>query len=125
MHAPITSNNNLDLPLFQPASMRAAMVERDKAMQRVEARAERVDVRFPVKAQNFVICYLSDHWRGEASSEEITDAAKKAGIIPPDDRAFGPVFMTLVRAEVIEKSGICARRKGHGTSGGNIWRLKR
>ena len=97
--------------------------KRDGAMKNVTARAERADVFFPAKATNFVLHYLAHHPDGAASSEEITDACKRGGIQPPDDRAFGPVFMSLSRSGLITKTGICQRKKGHGTSGGNIWRL--
>ena len=107
-----------DLPLFAPPDY---LRDRDVAMQQVTARAERTDVLFPGRATDFVVQYL--YYHGEASSEEITDACKKAGILPPDDRAFGPIYHALARAGLIVKTGQCARRKGHGTAGGNIWKL--
>ncbi len=75
-------------------------------------------------AREFVLDYLRHKRTGEASSEEITDACKRAGITPPDDRAFGLIYLFLARRRKIIKAGICPRTKGHGTSGGNIWRLE-
>jgi hypothetical protein len=46
-----------------------------------------------------------------------------AGIVPHDCRSFGPVYMKLARKGLIEKCGTIPRRHGHGTAGGNVWRL--
>lgn len=110
-----------DLPLFAPRLSEAATA-RDEALRNVTARAERSDVLFLERARKFVLFYLSRC--GEASSEEITDAAKANGIRPPDDRAFGPVYLSLSRRGLIVKAGVCLRKKGHLTSGGTLWRLK-
>lgn len=113
------------LPLFRvkAEAAHAVLDARDTAMAQVTARAERADVLFQEKAADFVLQYLRHKRTGEASSEEITNACKAAGIRPPDDRAFGPVYMALARRRKIAKAGSCIRTKGHGTSGGNIWRL--
>ncbi len=84
-------------------------------------RAERMEEGFREKAAAFVLRYLQQH--GMSSGELITDAAKLAGIRPPDDRAFGPVYASLARTQQIVSAGFCARRKGHGTAGGRLWRL--
>ncbi len=63
--------------------------------------------------------YLRKH--GPASSEALTDACKDMGHVPHDDRAFGAVYQRLSREGRIKRHGICQRRKGHSTSGGNIW----
>lgn len=102
-------------PLFDAVS------ERDVALRQVTAAAERSDIMFLERARKFVLFYLRRC--GEASSEEITDAAKASGIRPPDDRAFGPVYLSLSRRGLIVKAGFCTRKKGHLTSGGNLWRL--
>lgn len=73
------------------------------------------------QAAAFVVRHLAG---GPAAGEDITDACKAAGIKPHDDRAFGAVYLRLQRAGKIEKCGSVARRRGHGTSGGSIWRLK-
>lgn len=93
-------------------------VVRDDAMDRVEKKA---GLQFRIDAGAFVLRYLRLH--GESSGEDITDACKEAGIVPHNDRAFGPVYMALSRQGIIEKCGTAARRKGHGTSGATIWRL--
>jgi hypothetical protein len=94
------------------------ILERDEAMRNIIAFAGK---RFREKAERFTLEYLAGC--ESASSETITDAARKAGIVPHDDRAFGPVYFSLSRAGKIVKAGVCTRRKGHGTSGGTLWRL--
>jgi hypothetical protein len=93
----------------------------DVAGNRAADRTERADGGFRESAQAFVLGYLAQH--GVSSGELITDAAKLAGIRPPDDRAFGPVYGTLSRSGKIVAAGFCARVKGHGTAGGRLWRL--
>jgi len=92
---------------------RGACLARDKA--------ERAHPAFSERAQAFVLAYLQAH--GVSSGELITDAAKLAGIKPPDDRAFGAVYGSLSRKGQIVCAGYCARVKGHGTAGGRLWRL--
>jgi hypothetical protein len=87
-------------------------------MSRVERNAGE---NFKSSARSFVVAYLSQH--GEKSGEEISDAVWSAGIEAHDRRAMGPVLMALMRDGLIEKCGTCTRKRGHGTSGGNVWRL--
>ena len=87
-------------------------------MSQVEANA---GIPFADAASNFAIRYLEQN--GDSPGEDITDACKIAGIVPHDDRAFGPVYMSLSRRGVIECKGMVPRRKGHGTSGGKVWGL--
>lgn len=53
--------------------------------------------------------------------EDLVNAAKVAGIRPPDDRAFGSVFCKAIRLGYIEPVGFAPRVKGHGTSGGRVY----
>jgi hypothetical protein len=92
--------------------------ERDTAMARVESNA---GPDFTERACAFVLDYLSSH--GPTSGELLTLECKAAGIRPHDDRAMGPVFMRLSRRGLIVKRGTAIRRRGHGTSGGNVWGL--
>jgi hypothetical protein len=92
--------------------------QRDDAMARV---AQKAGDGFAAAAETFVVTFLSRHI--EAHGERITDACKAAGIVPHDDRAFGPVYMRLARQGRICKVRQEPRRKGHGTSGGNVWRI--
>ncbi|MDH4417681.1 MAG: hypothetical protein QE485_10685 [Acidovorax sp.] len=53
--------------------------------------------------------------------EDIVNAAKVAGIRPPDDRAFGSIFSKAIRLGFIEPVGFAPRVKGHGTAGGRLY----
>lgn len=105
------------MPETKEPSLWDALEQRDEAIASVSENAGRA---FMDQAAAFVIRHLS---RGPAPGEDITDACKAAGIKPHDDRAFGAVYLRLQRAGKIEKCGTVARRRGHGTSGGSIWRL--
>jgi hypothetical protein len=98
--------------------MSEAKGEGAEGMARVDAAQ---DGDFRARAERFVLDYL--RFFGPKSGEDITDAAIKAGIVPTDLRAFGPIYMGLARSGRIVKDGYCQRRRGHGTSGGVIWRL--
>ena len=98
-----------------------AIQARDEAIGAAQVKAEAQDEGFIDRAKKFILIYLEKH--GPTPGEDITDACVKAGIIPDELRAFGPAYMGLVRAKKIVKHGYCKRRRGHGTSGGNIWRL--
>src|SRR5689334_1442392 len=69
-------------------------------------------------ATNFVLDYLRRH--GPTAGEVLVDEASKK-YEPHDGRAFGAIFMRLSKAGLIVKCGFAPRRKGHGTSGGNVW----
>lgn len=95
-----------------------ATTQRDEALATVERNA---GPTFTKRAAEFVVQYLTTH--ESASGEELTDAAKDAGIIPHSDKAFGAVYMSLSKQGVIEKCGFAQRLKGHRCSGANLWRL--
>lgn len=109
----------MTLPLFDHSAPVTEL--RDAAMVQVETHAEAHRPGFKEQACAFVLDYLEQH--GASSGEVITDACKAAGIIPHDDRAFGPVYMALARQGRIQKVGTAKRLRGHGTSGGNVWGL--
>jgi len=92
---------------------------RDDAMTRVESKAERVHPAFADEARAFVLRYLREH--GPTDAERLSIACKRAGIVPHDDRAFGPVYFNLARKGLIAKVGSARRTRGHGTAGGNVW----
>jgi len=100
-------------------SFTEAIEARDAAMKQVEAGA---GVAFADAAREFVVAYLARN--GAVSSETLTDAAVASGIKPKNTtRAFGPVYASLARQGVIEIVGRVRRRKGHATTGGNVWQL--
>ena len=114
------------LPLFEPErcdpkpTLPDARADRDQAMASVEDHA---GDEFREKACVFIVAYLLSH--GPTAGEDLTDACKRSGIVPHDDRAFGPVYMRLSRDGLIEKAGYVPRRKGHGTGGGSVWQLRK
>lgn len=61
----------------------------------------------------------------DMSGEALVEWARELGYEPHDDRAFGPIFASLLRAGLIVRVGECPRRKGNGTRGGSIYRLTR
>lgn len=108
--------------LFSQPPMEVARKKRDAILVTVQVSA---GAEFGRKARAFIIEFLQGRPDNMAPGEDITDACKAAGIKPPkDDRSYGPVFMALMRDEIIMKAGSVQRRKGHATSGGNVWRLK-
>jgi hypothetical protein len=107
------------VPLPAP-SLGEAEAARDEAMAVVEIKAEGNEPGFSDRAAAFVLLYLAD---GPRSGEDITDACVVAGIVPENLKAFGPVYMKLARSGKIVKCGMCARKRGHGSAGANIWGL--
>lgn len=97
----------------------SAIAERDAAMEQVSKTAGEV---FREAAQLFIYGYLRQH--GPTPGEDLTDKCLEAGIVPPRDaKAFGAVYLSLSKRGIIHKVGTCLRRKGHATSGGNVWGL--
>lgn len=106
--------------LFDQAAVNAA---RDEAMDQVASKAIRTAPEFYLEARAFVVRYLEAN--GPTAGEVLTMACRRAGIVPHDDRAFGPVYLSLLRSHTIERVGTARRERGHGTAGGNVWDLRR
>jgi hypothetical protein len=92
----------------------------ESAAQACAAKAERVSSFSTESAKAFILNWLTT--KGQSTGEDITDAAKEAGIRGHDDRCFGPAYAGLARAGLICKAGLAPRRKGHGADGAVIWR---
>lgn len=99
---------------FQPSIFE----ERDTAIAQVATNAGQ---NFISQAMRHAVNFLKG--RDSASGEEITDSCREAGIAAHDDRAMGAVLRNLSKDKLIVKAGFCQRKKGHLTSGGNLWRL--
>lgn len=84
-------------------------------------KALRADPDFTAKASSAILAHLSVV--KEASGEVLTDIAIAHGARPHDQRAFGGVFASLSRKNLIRTVGFCMRSKGHGTAGGRIWAI--
>jgi hypothetical protein len=107
--------------LFDAPTRAQANTARDRAITAVTAHAEATRQGFLEAARDFIRRYLAAH--GPTRGELLTVECKNAGIVPPDDRAFGPVYLSLVRRREIEPAGEVRRERGHGTAGGHIYRL--
>lgn len=112
-----------ETPRSSSATLEQARSASQEAADHSERRASLSLPSFSLRARMHVLAVLAG--QGDTSGEELTDSCKAAGIVPPDDRAFGSVYAWLVRAGQIRCVGMVARTKGHGTSGGRIWRLVR
>lgn len=105
---------------WQTCDGRQGQIEaRDAAMAQVEQHADQTHPGFGSAAETFIVRFLAQ--QGPTSGELLTNACKAAGIVPHDDRAFGPVYMRLARRGVIVKVGVSVRVKGHLTAGANVW----
>jgi hypothetical protein len=108
---------------FTPPPLAQARAVGQVAGELAERRASRAVSDFSERAKAHILEQLGT--LSEASGERLTDGCKAAGIKPPDDRAFGPVYGALVRENLIRCIGFVPRAKGHGTAGGRVWRLVR
>lgn len=88
-----------------------------EAGERAEAKA---GDDFSARALEFIGRYVAAQ-SAPVPGETVTLAAKAAGIVPPDDRAFGPVYAKAIRTGKIRVAGFCARVRGHGTAGGRLY----
>jgi len=99
----------------------AAHAEGERLAALCLAKAE--DCGFDRKAaKSFLLGHLTAN--GPTSGEDLTDAAKAAGHVPPDDRAFGGLFLSLSSGKAPQIQCLRSdlpRRRGHGTSGGKLW----
>lgn len=87
-------------------------------------RAVRSDPSFADRAKVAILAHLATH--GPTSGEDLTEACKKSGIVPSDDRAFGGVFLGLINPrnpQITCLRSDLPRKHGHGTSGGKLWAL--
>lgn len=104
------------LPLFAAARPRLP-----PAAAACTAKAERAG--FDTAAAKAAVLELLADGRAR-SGEEIVDHCLRLGLVPHDSRAFGSVFARLAQAGAIEAVGYCERKKGNGTAGGRMWRVK-
>lgn len=106
---------------FDTPSLPMARAMGDEGMARALEHAETDEPGFSERAQKFVLRYLREHQK--SSGELITDACKLAGIVPVEDRAFGPVYSRLLKLNLIHVIGLVPRRKGHGSLGAKLYAL--
>lgn len=90
-----------------------------EAGDRAADKAERHDPAFRARALDFIVNYIRQ--QGETTGESATLAAVLAGIRPPDQRAFGPVYQEAIRKGLIRVVGYVPRVRGHGSAGGKLY----
>lgn len=93
-----------------------------EAEEACKRKAERTTDFDSEAAQEAALEYLAIH--GPTRGEVIVNALKRQGHSGHDDRCFGSVFSALSKRELIRCVGYAEREKGHGTSGGRIWKLR-
>lgn len=103
--------------------VRTARALGEDRMQRGLDVANAVDKTFSERAYTFFVSYINDQFPvvGGVPGETVTLAAKQAGIVAPDDRAFGAIFAKALRLRAIKIVGECRRVRGHGTAGGHLY----
>jgi hypothetical protein len=90
-----------------------------EAGQRSMERAEEANPGFSERALAFIVEYVRA--KGEVPGESATLAAVDAGINPPDQRAFGPVYAMALRRGLIHVVRYIPRVRGHGSAGGKLY----
>lgn len=110
----------------QPSfSQRAATARRfgEQQMQLSLDAATSTDPSFGKRAYTFIVAYIQEQCalHGSVPGEQVTLAARSAGIAPHDDRAFGAVYAKAIRNGDIRVVGTCPRVRGHGTAGGRLY----
>lgn len=107
-------------------SRRAATARRigEQQMQLSLDAATSSDPSFGARAYVFIVNFVREQSEKAAAGvpgEEVTLAARAAGITPHDDRAFGAVYARAIRNGDIRVVGSCPRVRGHGTAGGRLY----
>ncbi|WP_052765579.1 hypothetical protein [Pandoraea apista] len=112
--------------LQRPSHARRAATARrlgEQQMQLSFDAATSSDPSFGERAYAFIVAYVREQAAalGSVPGEQVTLAARAAGIRPKDDRAFGSIYAKAIRNGDIRVAGTCARVRGHGTAGGRLY----
>jgi len=102
-----------------PLDFSAAIRARDAALGRCEQSGGE---KFRSDAARFILAYLGAH--GETPGEVLTEKGWEFGLRPTSLKHWGPVFMRLLREQRIEQCGTARRMRGHGSTGGKVYRLR-
>lgn len=108
--------------LMSPGAEQRLEQARAEGKRASEAAAKKSGEQFQQIAYDFGVRFFRHH--GTASAEDCTEALIAAGLRPKDVdlRAMGNVYRRLVEDGVVMFAGDCARRLGHGTRGGRLYR---
>ena len=94
--------------------MAAAKVQRDEGMAQALDHAERDTPSWGVLALMFLKSYANTH--RQFTSFDLRNAAKAWGLVmPPTDKAFGPVFVRAAKEGVIRKAGYAQHPERHAS----------
>lgn len=108
-----------------PHNLRAMTARRigGEQMELALGAAEAADGSFGERAYAFIVRYVREQsaLRGCVPGEDVTLAARDAGIRPADDRAFGSIYAKAIRLGDVRVVGTCARVRGHGAAGGRLY----
>ena len=102
-------------------NLQQARTAGEQAGQMCLAFTEAEDSTFSERAARHILLSLRHLQR--ATGEALTDLCKRDGLVPHDDRAFGPIYARLSKDGRIRRAGWAPRIKGHGTGGATIWEL--
>lgn len=91
-----------------------------EAANAAEFRASEEAPEFRARALQFIKDFVAAQ-TGPVAGEDITLAARQAGIRQKDDRAFGAIYSKAIRMGYIRVVGHCNRVRGHGTAGGRLY----
>lgn len=97
----------------------------ERGMRRAESRARReLGAAFTARLAAYFYALLVA--RGPMSGEDLSDAGRDAGLLTGDGRSAGAAFKRLLRigAELVPGVDV-PRRKGHGSAGGRMYRIRR
>ena len=105
-----------------PHDQRAATARKlgSEAANAAEFKAGEQVEDFSARALEFIRAFVAAQVE-PVPGEDITLAAKQAGIRPADDRAFGGIYSKAIRLGYIRVWGYCPRARGHGSAGGKLY----
>ncbi|MNL45319.1 hypothetical protein D3C87_1679570 [compost metagenome] len=115
----LTDAQIADMDEVADAMVAAARAAGAVAGQLSAERAEDECPGFGERALTFIVDHVRQ--KGRVSGESVTLSAVKAGIKPPDQRAFGPIYAKALRKGLIHVAGYVPRVRGHGSAGGKLY----
>lgn len=87
--------------------------QRDRGMGQAELGAVNACEDWPDLALSYLRLYATQH-PDRFTAEDVLEAADKWGLmVPPNDRAWGPVFLRAAKQGLIRKDGTGVCRKRH------------
>jgi hypothetical protein len=112
--------------LQRPSHARRAATARrlgEQQMQLSFDAATSTDPSFGARAYAFIVAYVREQAAvlGSVPGEQVTLAAREAGIRPTDDRAFGAIYAKAIRKRDIRVVGYRTRVRGHASMGGKLY----